>query len=152
MVASVIGKFFRNMMDGGFGPFDRTEFANMAKILFSAQSGITAFPGGGQTNATPLVGAVNQVENSGVGGTDSVVLPIALPGLVVQVNNSSGHAIQVFGAVSNPDNPNAAGNPQGDTIAASGSNVQQATATGVSHADATQLAYTCYKLGQWKQD
>ena len=118
----------------------------MAKQMFQVTTGITALAGGGQTGATALNIGLNRVDTAGAGGTDSVMLPPAIPGTNVDVYNNTSNSIQVFG-----QGPNMGGLAAGDTIASNSSNTQQATATGVSQASAKVGTYYCFAVGQWKQ-
>lgn len=128
------------LIDGG-------DLQQLVAQQFSAKTGITALAGGGQTGATPLPAQYNRVDTAGAGGTDSVMLPLALPGAELTVKNASGQSIQVFGQPNNPQNAGA-----GDTIAAASSNTQVATGTGVSQANTKTCQYQCFALGQWQQN
>lgn len=127
------------LIDGG-------ELSQFASSLQTATSGYTAYAGGGQTNATQLKLGFNIVETV-ASSSDSVKLPLAVPGSVCVVYNASATTLAVFGQASNPNSATNAG----DTIAALADNTQQATATGVTQATATCVTYTCFKAGQWKQ-
>lgn len=129
----------QRLVDGG-------DLQTMANLQFSAKSGIVAFAGGGQASATPLTAAVNSVDTV-VTNNDSVMLPLAIPGRSVTIINNTGQTLAVFGQVTNPNVTNA----PGDTIAASGSNTQQATATGVTQLTAVVGFYNCAIAGQWRQ-
>lgn len=121
------------------------QLKTLANYVTRSRSGIIAFSGGGQTNATRLLNGMNTVETVAV-ANDSVMLPLAIPGARCVIANTTANSLQVFG---NPSNPNNAG--VGDTIAVQGSNAQVATATGVAQATGVLVAYTCLKMGQWKQ-
>lgn len=126
------------LIDGG-------ELRQLVDLLFSAQSKLVAAAGGGQAGALPLPAAVSEILTAGVGGTDSVELPIGLPGLQRLVVNDSANTIQVFGAASNPNTG------VGDTITPHGSITPAATAIGVSQATTILALYVCFAPGQWKQ-
>jgi hypothetical protein len=126
------------LVDGG-------DCLNLVKLQISAVNGITALAGGGQVGATPLTAYLNEVTGAGAGGTDSVMLPLGLPGLEVTVINDSGQSIQVFGQTLNPNTG------LGDTIAPHNSIVQTASATGVTLANAASAVYSCFAPGKWKQ-
>src|SRR5438105_7298913 len=124
---------------------DGSELKQLAQLVCRNRSGIIAFAGGGQANATVLGVGINNVETVAT-AADSVQLPLAIPGTTCTINNATANACQVFG---NPSNPNNAG--AGDTIAIQASNTQVATGTGVSHAAASVATYSCIKMGQWKR-
>lgn len=128
----------------GYRQIDGGELQTMAQMLLSAKSGIVAFAGGGQSSATRLTAAMNLVETV-ASAADSVMLPQAIPGTRVYINNATATSMQVFGMASNPNTG------VGDTIAATNSNTQQATATGVAQTTTTMMQYSCMKAGQWKQ-
>ena len=110
------------------------------------QAGITALAGGGQTGATALTAMFNSVDTVAT-GSDSVMLPAAIPGSFVWVlNNQASNAMQVFGVAANAANANA-----GDTIAPYNSSTYAATGTGVSQAASSLMFYVCTALGKWKQ-
>jgi hypothetical protein len=125
------------LIDGG-------ELAVEAGLLFSAKAGIVAGAGGTQPKAVLLSAAYNEVDTV-ASANDSVMLPLALPGSRVEVNNATATSLQVFGQAINPNTG------VGDTIAANNSSTQQATATGVAHAANTSFTYICTTAGQWKQ-
>ena len=103
-----------------------------------------ALAGGGQAGATLLVAALNRVDTV-ASGSDSVMLPQAIPGRQVTVYNNSANTLAVFGI---PDNPVTGA---GDTIAARNSNTQQPTATGITIATTLASVFMCYTAGQWKE-
>lgn len=129
----------------GFALQDGATLFQALNLLFSAAIGIVAHAGGGQALATPLVAAINQIDTCAT-NADSVVLPPAIPGRQVRVNNNTGQTLQVFGVAANASNAGA-----GDTIIAQGSTAVIATATGVAQATGVETVYICSKLGQWKQ-
>jgi hypothetical protein len=117
----------------------------LAKLSVGATNGLTAHAGGGQTNATalPMLGCI-EVDTVAT-GADSVMLPQALPGTQIELNNATATSMQVFGQTINQYTG------VGDTIAAAGSSTQQPTATGVAHAGNTCFTYVCFVAGSWKQ-
>lgn len=125
------------LIDGG-------DLSALVSSLFSVKTGITALAGGGQAGATPLPAAFNRVDTC-ASDNDSVMLPQAIPGAHVRVYNNSAHTLAVYGIPNNPVTG------AGDTIAPIATNVQAATATGVTQATAVDTGYTCYVAGQWKQ-
>ena len=132
------------LIDGG----DLNFFANM---FFQVTTGITALAGGGQAGATLLNQGLSRVDTCAT-NSDSVMLPFAIPGNQCVVYNNTGQTLAIFGSPANPQNPSAASpQGQGDTIAASTSNTQQATATGITLATAKTAIFYCFVLGQWKE-
>lgn len=95
----------------------------------SASTGIVAFAGGGQANATLLNGDINVV-NTVATAADSTVLPNAVAGREITVTNASANSMAVFPAV-------------GDNINALGANTSLAVAAGKT---STLL---CALKGQW---
>lgn len=126
------------LIDGG-------ELKQLAQLEFSASSGLVALANGGQTGATLLKSAVNEV-GTVANANDSVMLPLAVPGTQVVANNAGTNSMQVYGQASNPNNGNA-----GDTIMAHGSSTPAATGTGVAQAANAVATYICFKTGVWKQ-
>ena len=126
------------LIDGG-------DMLALANLEFSVKTGIVALAGGGQAGAAPLPAAMNRVDTAGAGGTDSVMLPQAIPGSSVKIYDNTANNIQIFGQPTNPVTG------VGDTIAPATTNAQAATATGVSQAAASICFYDCYQAGQWKQ-
>lgn len=129
----------------GYGLQDGWSLWQTWNWLFSASTGLTAHAGGGQAGATPLPSALNRVDTV-ANAADSVLLPPAIPGRQVVVNNNSANALQVFGVASNGANDGA-----GDKIATQGSTVYEATGTGVAQASGVVTTYSCDTLGLWKQ-
>ncbi len=123
---------------------DGSDLQTQANLLFSAQTNITAFAGGGQTNATPLQAALNRVDTVAT-ASDSVQLPQAIPGLRVTVKNNTATLLAIFGIPNNPVTG------VGDTIASSQSNTQQPTATGITLATALTAQFVCFQAGQWQE-
>lgn len=98
-------------------------------IYETALDSITAFAGGGQTNATQLTTQTSRVTTVATAG-DSVRLPPSAPGLELIVINHGANAMQVYGAGT-------------DTIN------DVATATGVSQMVNSTVIYTCVSTGAW---
>jgi hypothetical protein len=95
----------------------------------SAKDAITAFAGGGQTNATLLAAQTNRITTVAT-AADSVKLPVSAAGLEIIVINSGANAMQVFGSGT-------------DTIN------DVATATGVSQPANSIDVYACPVAGKW---
>jgi hypothetical protein len=107
-----------------------TQFNNFFAELY--QDGLTAFAGGGQTNATQIAGQTARVTTVATVG-DSVMLPQALPGLELMVINDTANAMNVFGFGS-------------DTID------KLAAATAVSQMGQSLVIYTCTVAGAWRTE
>lgn len=58
-------------------------------------NGLTALAGGGQSGATILTGNINRITTTATAG-DSVILPQAVPGLVIYVTNTGAAYANVF--------------------------------------------------------
>lgn len=103
---------------------------SMAGFFYEyAQDGITAFAGGGKTNATQLKGQTCRVTTVATSG-DSVLLPAAIQGLELVLVNTGANPMQVFG--------------QGtDTINS------VATGTGVTQMQNSIVIYTAPANGVW---
>jgi hypothetical protein len=98
-------------------------------IFESAQDGIVAKAGGGQTSAFQLSAELNRIATCATVG-DSVMLPPAQPGMTLCIINHGAQPCQVFGQ-------------PGDTIN------DVATATGVSQMQNSTVFYFCLTAGQW---
>lgn len=99
-------------------------------VKASAATGITAYAGGGQTNATQLAAQINHVTTVAT-AADSVKLPASAVGMtVVVINGAASNSMQVFGAGT-------------DTIN------DVATATGVAQAAGKTATYHCPVAGKW---
>lgn len=96
---------------------------------YSNTTGITAFAGGGQTNATQLTTVINRIITVAT-AADSVKLPVAVAGMIVVVINASSNACQVFGT--SPATINGV-----------------ATGTGVSLAAGKTALYCCALANVW---
>lgn len=99
------------------------------QVVTSAATTITAYAGGGQTNATQLSKGINHVTVVAT-AADSVKLPASAAGMVVHVINGASNSMQVFGAGT-------------DTIN------DVATATGVAQAGGKAATYVCPVAGKW---
>jgi hypothetical protein len=74
---------------------DSSDVGKALGEMVSAQTGITAFAGGGQGSATAITRAFNRITTCATGG-DSVKLPKALPGAQVMIANRGAAACNVF--------------------------------------------------------
>lgn len=93
-------------------------------------NGITAFAGGGQASATSLTAMINRVTTVAT-AADSVKMPTAVPGLVINVTNAAAsNSMNLFPA-------------SGDAINALGANAAFAIAAGKS------ATLTSAVAGQW---
>lgn len=108
------------------------------QIYRSAIGGLTAHSGGGQTSALPLTSAFNQVTTVAAGG-DSVLLPPAVVGLSVIVNNlAASNSLDVY-----PSSATQGGISGGDSINALSVNAEFSVA-----ADKTAMFF-CIVAGFW---
>jgi hypothetical protein len=121
----------------------------LAKAALSAQGAMTALAGGALTAATPLLNSyINEFTTVATTG-DSCVLPPAIPGTELTVINSGAQTLKIYAQTSNPNNPNAAGNPQADLI------VPLASSTGAASINLNAsgvTVLTCASLGRWKSE
>lgn len=93
-------------------------------------TGITAYAGGGQANATALTTTHNVIGTVAT-GADSVKLPAAVVGRVIFVANIGANSAQVFGQTD-------------ETINA------VASATGVALAATKNAMFWCAEAGKWR--
>ena len=84
-----------------------------------------------------------EVDTSTGTNTDSVVLPAAIPGSEVVINNNTANTITVFASLSNPNNNSAA-----DKIVDTSSTAQVAS---VTMASGLVSAFICFQIGVWKR-
>lgn len=96
----------------------------------SATDGITAYAGGGQTNATLISTEVARITSVVTAGDSVKLPPITKPGLTIVVINHGGNPVQVFGSGTDVVN-------------------DQAAATGISQMNNSEVIYTATKLGVW---
>lgn len=141
-VPSIVSLF--TSFQAGLRLIDGGELLQMANLLFGVETGIVATAGGGQARARPLTRANNQILTVATNG-DSVMLPQAIPGLTIFIDNIGAANLQVYGQPTNPVTG------VGDTIAAAASAAQAATGTGVAQNTPTPAWYKCTVAGQWKQ-
>jgi hypothetical protein len=98
-------------------------------IYESFADNITAFAGGGQTNATPITTEIARVTTVATAG-DSILLPPALPGLTLMLIQHGAKPMQVFGVGT-------------DTID------DQASGVGVSQMVNSVVIFVCTIAGKW---
>jgi hypothetical protein len=94
--------------------FDPALFANGGG--HSAASGITAYAGGGQANATPISAGINRIGTCRTAG-DSIGLPRATGGQLLVVLNGTNNACQVFAAPGSTDTINGLAGSAGVNLA-----------------------------------
>ena len=105
---------------------------SLTDLLTSSKSGITATPGGNNTNSVQLNDAYNEISVVTT-ANDSVVLPLAKAGLRVGVLNSdAADSLRIFGFGT-------------DTIKAGNG----AAAASSDLAAATAAVFECFKDGLW---
>lgn len=116
---------------GGFRLIDPDQTINLLADLsgFTSKGGLTAFAGGGRTNATHLRNGMNRITVCAT-NADSVILPPAKYGSVVIVKNNGAADATVYAQGS-------------DTINGT------AGATGVTQADPLSALYFCVTDGVW---
>lgn len=95
----------------------------------TAQDGIVAFAGGGQTNATPITVQMARLTTVATIG-DSIKLPPSAPGLEITVINHGANAVQVFGSGTDIIN-------------------DSPTAVGVSQMTYSSVLFFCTTAGLW---
>lgn len=105
------------------------DLSGAIRDMHSARSGITAFAGGGQANATLITASHNRV-GTVASAADSVRLPPALPGMSIFIANRGANSMNVFPAT-------------GGTINALSANAAFAMAAG-----ATDM-FVCCQAGAW---
>ena len=113
----------------GFRLFDGSDLNDLADWFTSVQTGVTAYAGGGQTNATQLIAAQVVVATVAT-AADSVKLPASQVGAIVMIQNNGANSVQVFGRGT-------------DTING------VAAATGVAQAAGKSALYFSPSLGKW---
>lgn len=101
-------------------------------LLEIVQDTITAFAGGGQTNAIQITGQTSRVSTVATAG-DSVMLPEARPGAELIVINDGASPMQVYGNGT-------------DTIDNQGATV------GVSQMQNSVVIYACVQANKWRSD
>lgn len=108
------------------------------QITFLTADLLTAHAGGGQASGLQLAAKFNRVTTVATGG-DSVVLPPAIAGLEIKVQNSGGSAsLNVF-----PSSATQGGVSGGDAINTLGAN------TAYALANAKMATFTCFTTGAW---
>lgn len=101
-------------------------------LLEPAQDGIIALAGGGQAGAAQITGMTARVATVASVG-DSVMLPQAIQGLEIMVNNDAANAMAAFPY-------------PGDTIDKAAANAS------VSHMGLSLVIYTCFTTGAWRTE
>lgn len=139
-----------NSFFSNFKLVDAGDCKVLAESLQTAQGTLTATVGGTAANSKQLSLGMNRVDTSTGANTDSVVLPPAIPGSVVYLENNTANTIVVFGAAANQSNLSAAGAIVADTITAHNA-LSGAAAASQNQATTIFAQYTCIELGNWKQ-
>ena len=117
-------------------------FGIMAGYQVPVLAGITALAGGGATGAPLLNGMFNSVDTVAT-GSDSVVLPPAVPGTFLFVlNNQASNALAIF-----PCQANAANGGVADTLAPASSSTYGTSQTLAANKYALIV---CTALGKMK--
>lgn len=102
------------------------------QMLQSVQNGVVAHSGGGQALATPLTAMACFISTVAVAG-DSLLLPMAVPGMELSVINQTANAPNIFPF-------------PGQAINALGAN---ASIPGLASAQGGILMFYCGIAGQW---
>ena len=102
----------------------------LATPQWQTNPGLTALAGGGLSSSTPVLLNGTNLLATVASSADSVVLPKAVPGMVVVLANAGANPAQVFGNGS-------------DTINGT------AGATGISVANAKRTMFIAFDLGVW---
>jgi hypothetical protein len=120
------------------GPGFSVQGGNVLNAFFvdSAQDNLTANPGGGRANATPIVTQNARITTVATSG-DSIILPAAVAGLEVVIAQHGANPCQVFGANS------VSGGGAVDTIN------DVAGTTGVSQMQGSIALYLCFSNSSW---
>lgn len=119
----------------GIRTFSGNQHQRVLDWVASYLDNLTAKASGGQSGATLLAAAINNVTTV-ASANDSVMLPVARPGLVVYVSNSAAtNSMQVFG--------NSA-----DSATINGT----AGSTGVAQAAGKSAVYFCVSPTKWFRD
>lgn len=126
--------------------FDGLDFQRMVSLLLATNPGLTALAGGGQTGAPVLNYGWNEVSTSGAGGTDSVQMPPASPGVWVGLINSTANTIDVYASIASVN-----GVALTDTITPNNTITPTATGSAVSFATTKIAIFVCFKIGAWKE-
>lgn len=141
IVSSIFSYFqsFRassRLIDGG-------EAEMLTKLLFSTKPapGITALAGGGAAGAPVLEFAINLLSTV-ASAADSAVLPQALAGRHVVVDNEGANSSTIYAATTNPSTGVA------DQVIDTGST---ALAASVAVASGYAAVFYCTKAGVWKK-
>lgn len=105
---------------------DDADVSSAIRDMVSSATGITAYAGGGQANATVLAAAFNRVTTVAT-AADSVKLPVARAGMTIVVKNAGASSMNVFPAT-------------GGTINALSANTAFAVASGAAAMFVSTLA------------
>ena len=110
---------------------DSSDLASQVEEAYSAQTAITANPGGGQANGVLLTRSFSRINTVATAG-DSVRLPPALAGVdMVVVNRAAANSMNVFPST-------------GDAIGTAAANAAYALAAGRS------VRFVCIAAGTWE--
>lgn len=132
----------------GFALQDGGALQQLSDLLTSATGGnaLTALAGGGFAGA-PIANAAYTRVAVCVTNSDSVGLPLAIPGREVIIDNDTAQTLAIFAQTSNPNNAGAA-----DKIVAQSSLISGGGAASVTQATGISTSYFCTTLGYWKAD
>ena len=130
----------------GFREVDGGDALQLATLLCGPKTGITALAGGGATGAIPQLQMGPSMISTVASGSDSVMLPPAIPGGICIIYNGGAQNMQVFGQQANQG-----GLAAGDQVCANNTVTPAAVATGVAQNTAVMAIYYCFVVGVWKQ-
>lgn len=125
------------LVDGG-------DVLGLAQAVVGVNTPVVAKAGGGVAG-TPVRLGMTKISTV-ASGADSILLPPAVPGSTVSLNNAGANSAQIFGQQANQG-----GLAAGDQIVVNNSSTPAAVATGVAQAANVDAEYKCYELGIWKQ-
>lgn len=117
------------------------------QVSATGDTSITALAGGGAAGAPLMNLAYNRVTVVAT-NSDSVLLPYAIPGTELFVDNDSANTLAVFAQTANPNNAGGVA----DKIVAQSSLISGGGAASVTQATGISTAYICTKAGFWKAD
>lgn len=124
---------------------DGSDCLTLAQHTVGINPDVTAKAGGTGALATPISYGSTRVSVV-ASGSDSILLPPAIPGGICTIYNGGAQTMKVFGQQANQG-----GLAAGDQVIVNNSVTAAAVATGVDQASATVAIYRCFTVGLWKQ-
>jgi len=126
------------------------DLLNFFKASLGPTASLTALAGGGIPGATQLNLGWNEVDTVATTG-DSVVLPPALPGSMVWVNNNGANTLDIYSNQYNYQNPSSSASYQADVVVPPGTTSANSATTALTLTSGYVTLLYCAKLGTWKQ-